>query len=466
MANQTRDGKLGFTERLGYGLGDTASNFFFQTFNIFLLYYYTDVYGVSAAVVGTIFFVTKLWDAVNDPLMGAIADRTRTRHGRFRPYLLWMAVPYGFMGYLMFAGPEFGETGKVAYVVVTYTLMMMLYTAINVPYSALMGVMTPASTERTVLASFRFVGAFGGGLLISMLVRPMVKYFGVDDETLGFQITMAIFAVVSIALFWITFATTKERVQSPPEEHVDLRNDLKILLTTRPWLVLCIAGILTLTSVALKGAVTIHFFKYYVMDDGSNFIGLFDKTTFFLTMNSLALILGVSCTKLLSNRWDKKVLMIALSLGSAALSAAMFFVPPDNFGLLLAVSCAGGILAGPTAPLVWAMYGDVADYSEWRHNRRMTGLVFSASMFAQKFGLTIGAGLSGWLLAFFGYVANEAQSAESLMGIRLLFTFIPALVSLLNVVALAFYNLSDAQVAVIESELEAKKSSGSSVQET
>lgn len=385
--------------------------------------------------------------------MGALADRTQTRFGKFRPYLLWMAVPCGVMGYLMFAGPEFDDTGRLIYAWVTYTLMMMLYTAINVPYSALMGVMTPLSSQRTVLSSFRFVGGFGGGLLISMLVRPMVQYFGVEDEAQGFRITMALFAIVSIAMFWITFATTRERVSSTTEEHDTIRRDLKLLLSNSPWLVLCVAGVLTLASVALKGAVTIYYFKYYVMDDGSAYFWIFDRTTFFLTMNSLALIIGVCCTKWLSDRFEKKFLMIALSLGSAACAAGLFFVPPDQYWTMLLVSCAGGVLSGPTAPLVWAMYGDVADYGEWKFRRRTTGLIFSASMFAQKFGLTIGAGLSGWLLALFGYVANAPQSDESLLGIRLLFTLIPAAIALLNVLVLTFYSLSDTQVASIEREL-------------
>lgn len=450
-------GTLAFRERFGYSLGDTASNFFFQTFNIFLLYYYTDVFGLPAAAVGTMFFVSKLWDALNDPMMGAIADRTETRFGKFRPYLLWVAVPYGVMGYLMFAGPEFSDTGKLVYAWVTYTLMMMLYTAINVPYSALMGVMSPLSSERTILSTFRFVGAFGGGLLISMLVRPMVHYFGVDNEAQGFRITMAIFGVISIAMFWTTFATTRERVKAPHDPDSSIGRDIKILTSTRPWIVLCFAGIFTLASVALKSAVTVHYFKYYVLDDGQPFFWIFDRTSFFLTINSLVLILGVCCTKFLDDRFDKKALMIVLSLGSAVASAAMFFVPPNQYWTMLAVSCLGGFLAGPTAPLVWSMYGDVADYSEWKHNRRITGLVFSASMFAQKFGLTIGAGLSGWLLGAFGYVANTAQSDSSLLGIRLLFTLIPAVVSILNVIALCFYNLTDDEVTDIEAELVARR---------
>ncbi len=449
--------QLKFRERLGYGLGDTASNFFFQTFNIFLLYYYTDVFGIPAAAVGTMLFVTKLWDAINDPMMGAIADRTKTRFGKFRPYLLWMAVPYGTMGYLMFAGPDISDTGKLIYAWVTYTLMMMLYTAINVPYSALMGVMTPYSQERTILSSFRFVGAFGGGLLISMLVRPMVQYFGVEDEAHGFQITMAIFAVVSIAMFWTTFALCKERVEPVVEDNTSIKNDLAILLKTSPWVVLCFAGIFTLTSVALRGAVTIHYFKYYIQDDGSPFIWIFDQTSVFLTAGSLALIAGVCLTNTLTKHFDKKHLLITLSLLNAMTFPIMFFIPPESFWLLLAVNCFGSVLAGPTAPLVWAMYGDVADYGEWKHDRRITGLVFSASMFAQKFGLTIGAGLAGWLLSLFGYVANTEQSETSLLGIRLLFTVVPAGIALLNVFVLFFYDLSDKQMETIERELSERR---------
>ena len=456
------DHRLRFKEKLGYGLGDTASNFFFQTFNIFLLYYYTDVFGISAAAVGTMFFVSRLWDAVNDPLMGALSDRTNSRWGKFRPYLLLMAVPYGLMGYLMFANPDLSENGKLVYAWITYTAMMMLYTAINVPYSALMGVITPSSTERTLLSSYRFVGAFGGGLLISMLVRPMVKYFGVEDESQGFQVTMAIFAVVSVGLFWFTFATTKERVKPDASEKVSLIKDFKFLSQNKPWIVLCFAAIFTLSSIALKNAVTIHFFKYYVGDDGAAWFWVFDKTTMFMTIGMLSMIIGVMCTKWLSDRFEKKHLMIALSLGNAVLTAAMFFVPADGFYTLLTLNILASLLAGPTAPLVWAMYADVADYGAWRFKRRTTGLVFSASMFAQKFGLTIGAGLSGWLLAYFGYQANVEQSEASLYGIRLLFTLIPAAVALLNVAVLTQYSLSDTQVRKIEAEL-AERDAGAGV---
>ena len=451
---------LKFKEKLGYGLGDTASNFFFQTFNIFLLYYYTDVFGISAAAVGTMFFVTKLWDAVNDPLMGIIADRTHSRFGKFRPYLLWVAVPYGILGYLMFANPELSESGKLVYAWVTYTLMMMVYTAINVPYSALMGVMTPSSRERTILSSYRFVCAFGGGLLISMLARPLIKYFGDGNEAQGFSTTMALFAVISITLFWYTFATTKERVRTYDDHKSNLKQDLKYLVSNRPWLVLFFAAIFTLANVAVKNAVTVHFFKYYVGDDGSDYFLFMDRTTLFLTTGMLAMILGVACTRLFTRRFEKKALMIWLSLLNAASMLIIFLIPPDQYWTMMIVNIVGTFLVGPTPALVWAMYADVADYGEWKYGRRTTGLVFSAAQFAQKFGLTIGGGLSGWLLGLFGFVANVDQTDSSLLGIRLMFTVIPACFATMNALVLILYRLSDKQVEQIEIELEQRKVPG------
>lgn len=451
------DNHLRFKEKLGYGLGDTASNFFFQTFSIFLLYYYTDVFGIPAAAVGTMFFVTKLWDAINDPLMGIIADRTNSRFGKFRPYLLWMAIPYGVLGYVMFANPDLSDSGKVVYAWVTYTLMMMAYTAINVPYSALMGVMTPSSKERTILSSYRFVCAFGGGLLISMLVRPLTDFFGTESEAQGFSTTMALFAVVSIVMFWYTFATTKERVKPVEDLNASLKHDLKIVLMNRPWNVLFIAAIFTLANVAVKSAVTVHFFKYYIGDDGTSYFLFMDRTTLFLTLGMAAMILGVASTKFFTRYFEKKTLMIWLSLLNALSMVLIFLIPPDQYWTIMAVNIVGTFLVGPTPALVWAMYADVADYGEWKFGRRTTGLVFSAAQFAQKFGLTIGAGLSGWLLASFGFVANVEQTDTSLLGIRIMFTIIPACFASMNAFILIFYNLSDTRVQEIEIELEERR---------
>lgn len=453
----TPEQRLGFTEKLGYGLGDTASNFFYQTFNIFLLYYYTDVFGIHPAAVGTLFFVSKFWDALNDPIMGIVADRTQTKWGSFRPYLLWMALPYGVLGYLMFANPELSENGKLIWAWVTYSLMMMAYTAINVPYSALLGVITPSSGERTLVSSYRFVCAFAGGFLISLCVRPLVRYFGEDNEAAGFSVTIAIFAVISVALFWATFATTKERVSKPAGQNNRITDDLSDLLKNKPWLIIVCGGLFNLSNVAIKNAVTVHYFKYYVGDDNTPFIFFIDRTSLMMSSSMVALIIGVACAKFLANRFDRRSLMIVLSSINAVLMALFFFVPPEQYWTMFAVNFAAALVAGPTVAYVFAMYADVADYGEWKFGRRATGLVFSAALFAQKFGLTIGGGLSGWMLAAFGFQANVDQTDDSLLGIRLMFTIIPAAFALLNVIAFILYPLRDTQVRQIEAELAARK---------
>jgi len=364
------------------------------------------------------------------------------------------------LGFLMFANPDLNESGKLVYAWVTYTLMMMIYTAINVPYSALMGVMTPSSRERTILSSYRFVCAFGGGLLISMLVRPLIKYFGDGNEAQGFSTTMALFAVISVALFWYTFSTTKERVKTPDDHNSNLKQDLKFLFSNRPWLVLFFAAIFTLANVAVKNAVTVHFFKYYYGDDGSAYFLFMDRTTLFLTTGMLALILGVACTKLFTKYFEKKSLMIWLSLLNAVSMVIFFFIPPDQYWTMMAVNIVGTFIVGPTPALVWAMYADVADYGEWKYGRRTTGLVFSGAQFAQKFGLTLGGGLSGWILGLVGFVANMDQTETSLLGIRLMFTVIPACFAIMNALVLILYSLSDSQVQQIEIELEQRKARG------
>ncbi len=445
---------LSIKEKVGYALGDTASNFFFQTFNIFLLIYYTDAYGIPAAAVGTMFFVTKFWDALNDPIMGLVADRTQTRWGKFRPYLFWVAIPYGVMGYIMFAGPDFSDSGKLIYAYVTYTLMMMLYTAINVPYSALLGVISPSSTERTIVSSYRFVFAFGAGMLVSMFVRPLVRHFGVESEAEGYRINMRIFAVVSIFLFWITFATTKERVSPPRDQKKDIKGDLACLFKQNlPWLIMFTSAIFILANVALRQGATVYFFKYVVGDDNTSFIWFFDKTSVFLTTGTLAMIAGVASTKFFNSRFDKRTLMIALTLLNAASMVLLYFIPKEQYWLMVAVNALGTYIIGPTPALVWAMMADSVDYGEWKYRRRTTALAFSAVQFAQKMGLAVGVAMAGWLLSLFGFVANMEQTENSLLGIRLLFTLIPGSFAVTSAVILYFYPLTDTKVAEIEKDL-------------
>jgi GPH family glycoside/pentoside/hexuronide:cation symporter len=444
--------QLKFTEKLGYGLGDTASNFFFQVFNIFLLYYYTDIFGLSAAAVGTMFLVTKIVDAASDPIMGLIADRTNSRWGKFRPYLLFAAIPYGLCGYAMFANPDLSASGKLIYAYATYTLMMLAYTAINVPYSALMGVISPSSTERTKVASYRFICAFAAAWLIGTFVTPLKNTLGGGDEALGFQLTMIIFAVLSVALFWITFATTKERV-TPVQTESNIRLDLKAVLGNGPWIALFIAAIFTLMNVAVRNGTLLYYFKYYIGDDGTRIFLIFDKTAVFMSLGLIAMIAGITMTKTLSDYFEKRSLLITLTLLNSVSMAAFYVTPPDQYWLMVTINCVGALVIGPTPALVWAMYADTADYGEWKTGRRTTALVFSSLQFAQKMGLAVGAGLAGVILGWFGFIANEVQSQASLNGIRFLFSIMPAGLAVAGAAAIFFYRINSDTVREIEQDL-------------
>jgi len=445
--------RLSFLENVGFGLGDTASNFFFQTFNIFLLYYYTDVFGISAAVAGTMFFLTRLWDAINDPIMGIICDRTKTRWGKYRPYLLWMAVPYGVFGYLIFANPDLEGTSRIVYAYFTYTMMMMAYTAINVPYSSLMGVLSPSSYARTVASNFRFVGAYGGGLLISMYVRALVEKLGAGNELRGFQYTMGLFAVASVILFWITFLTTKERVQPPAGQRQNIKEELQELLQNRPWVILFFAAVFSTTFISMRDSVTLHFFKYVVRaGDEAIFLGM-DRASLFLSLGRFMMMLGVLCVGFLIRFIDKKRLSVFLTIGTAACWFSFYFLPVDRYGLMLAINALGSFMIGPTSALVWSMYGDVADYGQVRFGRRSTGLIHSASLFAIKTGTMIAGLMGGWLLSFFGFVANQPQSEKSQWGILLMFSVIPAFLAVGKGISLLLYPLDRRKVLENEREL-------------
>jgi GPH family glycoside/pentoside/hexuronide:cation symporter len=444
---------LSFAEKFNYALGDTASNFFFQFFAIFIIYYYTDVYGLSTSAVTTMLLTVKLWDWITDPIMGIIADRTNTRWGKFRPYLLWMAVPYGALGYLMFINPDSGEEGKLIFAYVTYILMMTAYTAINVPYGAMMGVMTTSSSERLTLGTFRFVGAFSAAIILGMSVRPLVRLLGGDNEMLGFQYTMAIFAVLSVLMFLQTFRGTRERVSPPPNQDSHIGKDLAVLFKNTAWLVMVVAGIFTLANVAIRGGATVYFFKYYMLDDNTPFIWIWDRTSFFITTGAIVFVIGVIGGRFLSNIYDKRSLMMFLMLSNAIVMGLMFYIPNDAYWTMLAMNALASLLAGPTPALVWAMYGDVADFGEWKFNRRTTALVFSAAQFAQKLGLTIGGVLPTAVLTYVGYEANMVQSETSLLGIRLIFTWLPALFAIIAGLAFIFYPLRDTQLVQIEEDL-------------
>jgi glycoside/pentoside/hexuronide:cation symporter, GPH family len=458
------DDRLKTSEYIGYALGDTASNFFFQTFSIFLTYYYTDVWTISATALLWMMPIVRLIGAFDDPLIGLIADRTNTRWGKFRPWLLWGAIPYGICGYLVFAGPNFGPTGKIIYAYVTYGLMLTSYSIINAPYSSLLGVISPSSRTRAVASSFRFVGAFGGALLISLFVRPLVKYLGGENEMRGFQLTMAIFAVASVIMFWITFATTRERVAPPPQQKTNVREELGELFRNWPCVVMLFSSVLATTYFVLRGGSTLYYYKYVVGDDGKAILLGLDRSTIFLTTGSLSLVLGTALIGRFVRKIDKKYYASALSAVGGLCFASFFILPKDNFGLQLAFNALSQLCVGPVAALTWALYGDVADYGEWKFGRRSTGLVYSASLFAIKSGVVLAGFLLPLFLKEFGFVANVAQTATAVLGITLAFSLVPGLCGLLNAVALLAYPLNQKHVDEIERDLAARRAAAASPQ--
>lgn len=478
MKNETTQ-RLSWTERIGYGLGDLASNLYFQMFNMFLLFYYTDVFGIPASTVATIFLVSRIWDAVNDPVMGIIADRTRTRWGSFRPYILWFAIPFGVAGYAMFYSPDLSPSMKVVYAIVTYTVVGMLYTAVNIPYSGLMAVISPSSKERATVSSIRFIFAFLGGWVIVQFLPPLKESLGGGDDVIGFRRTMALFAGLATLLFIITFATTRERVrpETTAPSRKQLRIDLKTLLMTKPWLILVFAGLVNLTAVAIKNGSNIYYFKYVVGNEL--------EVASFGSGGWMAMILGVMFTGVLIRYFEKRKLIIWLTIIGGIGMALPYWINPELritmpgietgpyqvFGLemtsvvffpenprwIYIINLLGSFAAGPPVALVWTMYTDVAAFIRWRDDRRITGLVVSAAVFSQKFGMAIGGWFAAMLLTWCGFKANMDQSNESKHGILLLFSLIPAVLIVAQGASMFFYRLTDVQMKKIESDLEERE---------
>ncbi len=449
MTNKTY--RLTAVDKIGYGFGDLASNLFWQMFSIFIAQFYTDVFLLSAATMGTMMIVSRIGDAIIDPMIGTISDRTNTRWGHYRPYLLWMALPMAVTAVLTFTTPHFGPSGKVIYAYLTLMLMMLAYSAINIPYSALLGVLTPNSTDRTSASSYRFVMAFLPVFIIISATKPLARYFGGSDTSPhGWQMTMVVYAGVAVLLFLATFLMTRERVQPSPKQETSLSADVRDLFHNRPWVVLCIVGIAALAYANIRSTVMVYYFDY-VVPNGRHYFG------YVMNTGAAAFIGGVRLTAPLAKLVGKRNFYMASMFLAALLTAAFYFVPPSNIAMGWTAHALISLFAAPTAPLVWAMYADTADYSEWKRGRRATGLVFSAASFAQKFGLALAGGGVGYLLSYFGYTPNVAQSARTINGILLMTSFIPAVGAVIAIAALAFYDHDDKTVGLMGDELKARR---------
>ena len=436
-------------EKIGYSIGDLGFNFYWANIAGFLLYFYTDVFGISAAAAGTMFLVTKILDAITDPIVGGIADRTESKWGKYRPYLFLGGIPMAGAAVLTYTTLDFDETGKLIWAYGTYSIMMLMYTLLSVPYSALSGVITARSQDRTDLISFRFIAAFTGTTFVNWCTLDLVAFFGNGNEAKGWQLTMLVYGIVAAILFAVVALTTKERIQPPKAQKTKPTDDLKDLFKNKPWLVLFWLTLIVMITITLRANASIYYIKYYVKQP--ELVGLF------LTTYGLALAAGAALTPIMSRFLDKKKLLMVLLSCTGLLSILFFFVPSDQIFLLFTLNILIGFSLGPKSPLVFSMYADTADYTEWTTRRRATAMTFSAAIFSQKLGGALATFIIGSVLAAMGYVAKEAQSDASQLGILLTISIIPGIVALIAAYIMKFYTLDKLLLAKIQKELKERK---------
>lgn len=453
-------------EKIGYGFGDMASSMFWKLFGSYLMIFYTDVFGLPAAVVGTLFLVTRVWDSAFDPIVGVVADRTHSRWGKFRPYLLFLSIPFSVIGVLTFVTPSFGDNGKLVYAYVTYSLMMMVYSAINVPYASLLGVMSDNPKERNTLSTYRMAFAYIGSFIALLLFMPMVNFWSGHSKEIaaqqqGWTLAVAVIAVMCALLFIGCFAFTRERVKALHEKQAPLKEDLKDLWKNRPWWILLGAGVAALVFNSIRDGATVYYFKYFIVEENFHTISFFGVSFvlsgLYLSVGQIANIAGVILAAPVSNRIGKKQTYMGSMAIATVLSILFFWFDKDNLALIFTFQILISICAGSIFPLLWSMYADCTDYSELKTGNRATGLIFSSSSMSQKFGWAIGSALTGWLLSYFGFVANEVQQAEAIQGIKMFMSFLPAAGTLLSIVFISMYPLSEKKMLEISAALKSRR---------
>jgi GPH family glycoside/pentoside/hexuronide:cation symporter len=452
--------KLKLQEKVGYGFGDLASSMFWKIFGMYLLFFYTDIFGLPAAAVGTMFLITRIWDTVFDPVVGIISDRTRSRWGKFRPYLLWFAIPFGVIGTLMFITPSFATTGKLIYAYVTYSLMMMVYSMINVPYASLLGVMSGNIKERNVLSSYRMVFAFIGSFIALLLIEPLVRFFtansGGSAQT-GWTLGVMVIAILCVLFFLGCFMLTRERIKPINERNDSLKDDVKDLLKNRPWWILLGSGIAALIFNSIRDGAAVYYFKYFVQSEQTVTLPLFSNslslTTLYLVLGQVFNIVGIIFVTPLSNKYGKKTIYLGAMVMATVFSLVFYMINKENILTIMLLQCLISICAGSIFPLLWSMYADITDYSEWKSGRRATGLIFSSSSMSQKFGWTLGGALTGWLLGYYGFKANVIQTENVQTGIRLMLSVFPAIGTVLSVIFISMYPLNEKSMTKISNEL-------------
>lgn len=445
----TRASEPSWREKISYGGADMGFNFYWANIATFLMIFYTDVFGISAAAAGSMLFAIKIINAFTDPMIGAVADRTKTRFGKFRPYLIWMALPLAAAGVLTYTTPNLSQNGKLIWAYGTYLLMMVCYTGINIPYNALSGVMSSDPQQRSTINGLRFIFAFGGSMVVTGVTPFLVKWLGGGNERLGWPLTMMFWGVAASAIFLVTFCNTRERVAPSLAQKTNVGRDVLDLAHNGPWMVLFFLALIIMITITLRTATAAYYFKYVV--------GRPDVMAAFVPAYMAAAAAGASLTPVLTRFFDKRLLLMLLMSATGVLSVAFFFIPKDQIAWMFALQIALGLVLGPKSPLAFAMYADTADYNEWRTGRRATAMTFAAATFSQKLGTALAAAVMGWVFTALGYVANTAQTAQSQRGIVLMISLIPAAFAFLAVAVMLFYKLDNQQMAQIRVELVRRK---------
>ena len=449
--------RVGLGEKLGYGVGDLASGLMLNFFGFYLLYFFVDLGGLAPAAIGLMFLITKLIDAITDPVMGMISDRTRSRWGRYRPYLLFAPIPFGISMVLIFSAPEdMGGNALLIWAYVSYSLCMLAFTSVNVPYGGLLGVISPSSAERANVTAYRMFFSASGGILVGMLGTTLVRELGGGDERLGLLLTVSCIAAVSVCCLLTTFATTKERIP-PVHENGSVVGDLGVLVRTGPWIAVAIAAILGVTSIAARAATAPFFFKYVAGDDGTPVFLFFDRAALFLTALALGQVSGVIVGSIASRHFEKSHLLIAAGGGMATFIMAFYALPLDAVWPQTTLQFAIGIGFGMLMVLSYSMFTDIAEYIDWKTARQMTALVIAASVFGVKAGVGVGSFIPGLALEWTGFTADGEQSEMALLGIQIAFAFIPAGILLPAAGALAFYGINRGVLAQAESDLSKRR---------
>lgn len=474
--------KITLREKVGFSLGDAAANFIFQTIMLLQLTFYTNTFGISAAAIAILFLVGRLVGAFADPVMGVIADRTETRWGKFRPWILWTAVPFGIIGFLAFYTPDMSQAGKIVWAFTTYILLMLVYSANNIPYAALGGVITGDQKQRNNLFSIRFVFVVLATIAIQGFAIPMVNHFGEGDSAKGFMITMGIFSALAMIFFFFTFSWTRERVKPSPEQKQSLKQDISDLLHNSQWVIMFLVFLMLFIFLTIRNGMLLFYFQYYLdssslttfMDNLNNSMGGFLKviglagenavasdSVFGITniFGQLAAILGIVVSNILVNKIGKRNVFV-LGLSLAVIFAAMFYVvAPSAVVMVLILQILFNFSWGMTMQIPWAMMADVADYSDWKFNRRSTGIIFAGVVIGLKVGMAVGGAISSMLLKWYGYVAPPAkvswiqQTPKAVEGIRLSTSIYPVIAIVVAIVLLFMYKITRAKEIQIQNEL-------------